>query len=385
MTRTRLLFALLWPLQALGALAVLPLVAVGAGMAAAGLIGGLMSNKKTKSQQAVNVDKDNYVYGGQESYGKTQRAALGWERQYKSDRNVLGASSGGYEEGYAGQRATRAEQWGAANDLGNHAAELGRIAAGQGPTSAAELQQRAGVSAAAKNAMNVAATARGGNYANAAVSAQDANAQAAQSAVQDAVMTRAQESAAARAQQADVLGRRADLISGIRAGDQSAAQLGAGYDQGRNELALQQLGQNDAYRQMLLEGEFRANENMQEGTMAYEEAKLRAAMAAQGYNVQAAEGRAERSNRIWGGLIGGGGAMLAQGLKKLCPSKAGPTPATARCSSTAKTARRSPRLPPTRRASRPCALTRPRAPRSRLASTRASGCPRWRPRPMRSR
>lgn len=163
----------------------------------------------------------------------------------------------------------------------------------------------AGVGQAAKNAMNVAATSRGGNYANAAVSAQDANAQAAQRAVQDGGVLRAQESAAAREQLGGVL-------AGIRSGDFNAMS-GA---QAQSGLALQQQQQNDAYQRAMLEGELAINQGQLQGSMAYGDAQLQARLAAQGINANAYEAQKNRSNALWGAVIGGGAGAAGSMLGK---------------------------------------------------------------------
>lgn len=331
-TRTTLLLALLWPFHAL---AILPLAAVGAGVAAAGLIGGLLSNKKAKTFQPIKYDKVEapyqslYQYGGTPDYANQMRSRLMADGANAAGRNVLrNTSQADYRAGIADYRAGLAAQTQARGQQQQLASQLFAASQGQGP-SVAQEQQKAGTEAAALNALNIAATSRGGG-AGATISALDSNALAAQRANRDAATLRAQEINDARAQLAGV-------TDSIRQGDQAAIAAAQGYSrlgleqqqigQQQQSLALQQMQQNDALRQALLEAELNVNNAQLQGSMGYgaaalqaaqanQAAQLQAGLAAQGLNANAYESWQQRNNALWGGLISGGGAAGAAALGK---------------------------------------------------------------------
>jgi hypothetical protein len=277
----------------------LPLIAaaIPAAIAVGGAVGGMLSNKKSRTRQPVAVDKANYTYGGYAGYAGRRRAEFEVEGRAAQGRDVTtGLDASGYQSALAAQGAARTQQQ-------SLASKLAMAADGYGP-SVAQQQMQAGVAQSAKNALNVAATARGGNYANAAVAAQDANVQASQRAVQDGVIARIQEQTAAR----DQLG---GVLAGMRSGDFEAMQ-GAN---AQNALALQQQGleldqmrANDAQRLGLIQAELGVNAGEAQSNMAYGDAKLRSGLAAQGINAQAEEAYRQRMSAIWGGLMSGGAA-----------------------------------------------------------------------------
>lgn len=303
MRRSDVLLWLLWPFHAL---AILPILAAAGGAAAiGGLVGGLLTNKKTKGIRPVNVDRSNYLYGGSEGYADQRRQQLQARGEYARGRDVLGGyDTGDYTSALASSRQAREQQQGLVRTLQD-------AVAGRGP-SAAELQMNAGTAQAAKNALNVAASARGGNYAGAAAAAQGANAMGAQQAVQDAAVLRAQEQAQARAELGGVLGniRQADLDTAQGSGAMALQQQG---------LSLEQMRQNDAYEQAQLQGELAINQGQLQGSMGYGDAQLQSGLAAQGLQYNAQEAYRNRMNALWGGLMGAGGAIGASALGgKLC-------------------------------------------------------------------
>ncbi len=283
----------------------LPLIplAVAGGLAAAGAIGtaasgALGSGRKVGKYQ---IDRTNYSLGGDGGYARRRAAELQGVAEEAYGRNVVGAS--GARDAYGRSLEARAGQ-------DRLAANLEARVLGQGGPSVAEMQLRRGQVAATQGAQNVAANARGGNYANASVAASDAATQGAANANEQAAMLRAQEQAQAEQ-------RLAELYAAQRSGDFAEGQ-------GLGGLALQERGVNDAQYNAGINQELSFGQADLQGSIAYSNADLQAALQEQKINAELAEAARQRKAQFWGSLIGAGAGIAGSAVgRRLCPTRAG--------------------------------------------------------------
>lgn len=241
---------------------VLPLLAVGGGLAAAGLIGSYMSGAmgKTSAPDPYDPEGSNFQY----QYDPT----FDWTRA---------------NQDYAQQQQARGQQ----EQL---ASRLALMSAGKGGPSVAEQQMRAGQAQAMAEGQALAAASRGGP--GAAILAQrEAQKQQALTGLatnRDASMLRAREQQVATEQLGGVLGA-------MRGGDLAARQGSQGQVFGEQDRRMQ------------------AARYDQEGGMAYEQAKQSAYQWSQDKRLALEEASKERKRALWGGLVGAGANVGAYG------------------------------------------------------------------------
>lgn len=276
----------------------LPLViplAVGAGLAAAGGIGAATSGALGRGSRVskYGVDRNSYLLGGSDTYAADRAAGFRSRASLSAGRRFIDQT--GTNDALAGAARAREGQ-------DRLAFRLNEAVDGRGP-SVAEEQMRAGVGAAARNALNVAATSRGGNYAGSAVAAQDANAVSAAEANNAAAQLRAGEQTQARQELAN-------LYASQRSGDVAVA----GASQGAQRLELEQAGLNDADYNAMAQNELEYQRAALQGTIAYGQADLQSGLQAQNINAQLDEAARQRRAAFWGGLFNAGAGVASMGI-----------------------------------------------------------------------
>jgi len=235
------------------------MLGIGAGMAAAGLIGAYASGSRSKGQRvtAPQTNSQAYQWGGNaNALGDESKRLTGYENQGRA----LSLSA-------RGDQAALAEQY-------------KRMAAGNGPSMAEKQMQRGlAESTAAQQAQAAATRGGGGNALLAQRNAQRTAADMSLAVNRDAGMARTQEQLGAMQAQASLYGQ-------MRGADQQAYQADMG---ARYGLQGQQLQAN----------------------MAQDQARMSAEQWAAGQNAAISAADKQRQAALWGGLTGAGGSTLA--------------------------------------------------------------------------
>lgn len=241
------------------------MLGIGAGMAAAGLIGAYASGSMSKGQRVTAPQTNSQAY------------------QWGGNANALGDES---------KRLTGTEDQGRALSLsvrGDQAAlaeQYKRMAAGNGPSMAEKQMQRGLAEANAAQQAQAAATRGGGG--NALLAQRNAQRTAADMSLavnRDAGMARTAEQMGAMQAQASLYGQ-------MRGADQQGYQADM---VARYGLQGQQLQAN----------------------MAQDQARMSAEQWAAGQNAAMAAAEKQRKASLWGGLVGAAGSMLGIGGSKL--------------------------------------------------------------------
>lgn len=280
------------------------MIAVGAGLAAAGLYGAYKSKSlgDTAKVDAYPVDAAGYEYGGDNQYYYKLRHRLEEQEKAAQARKAYQTDFSQADQDYAQQQQARGQQQAAVD-------EYGRVINGTAGPSLAEQQMRQGQSQAAQQAMQAAASTRGGTAGLLAAqrAAQTQGVLGQQQVAAQAGMLRAQEVQQARDAQAG-------LLASMRQGDQSARAGSQQQALGQAGIEMQQRALNDQRAMGLLGAQHAATTATMEGTMAYQNANAQMSQWAQGTNAQINLEDKKRGSNFAGSLLGGAGSAF--GLAK---------------------------------------------------------------------